>query len=261
MAPLSEDLLRQAMQTPGAYERPPDPRAIIRAALRRRRRHRAVAGGVVAGLGALGPTWSALDDSSHVVMEPGALKAPGTLLSETPTTVVTPTGASPSAVSTARSTGPSAGTPVPPVVVAGPGQRVDLGAGWAVWADGTDVCTERPPHPEDPPEVGSSEECRSTSDGNMASGSMGTRKTGFFLRDGEAIYAVYGAYPIDAASVWIETTLDDGAYAQVVTFPEIPGWTFYFDREVFAPGLDTGQTTGSITAYDADGNEIASAPW
>jgi hypothetical protein len=211
-----------------------NPDVVIQKARRRQRLRATAAAGV--SLLAVGLTaWSVwpLVAADRAVTPPAAetsvIPAPPTALDPKPTLT-----------STAR-------PPAPPIGTVGTAP-VDLGDGWSVWTQGTNVCLRHPGSNQPPVE------CRSTTDGNIGGLNIQSSadETGVFIR---------GLIPYDAARVVL--TFSDGLSrdARLFRLDGVPGWIFYALHVSAAevPNYLAEPTTprATVTAYDSSGQVIA----
>jgi hypothetical protein len=227
--------LREMLHYPENYRINPD--VVIQKARRRQRLRATAAAGV--SLLAVGLTaWSVwpLVAADRAVSPPAAetsvVPAPPTELNPHPTLT-----------STAR-------PPAPPIGTIGT-VPVDLGDGWSVWTQGSDVCVSSP-HSSgtDQPTVG----CRSTIDGNLASVNPqpSSDETGAFFQ---------GLIPYDAARLVLTFPNGVGRDARLFRLDGIPGWMFYAlhvsRSELPNYVAEPTPPPPTVTAYDSSGQVLS----
>jgi hypothetical protein len=248
MSSTTPDELRQALAFPDDDVAAPWIDDLLTRGRRARRRQRVVRTGIVAvtaaAMGA-GP-FLLLDGDDRTITD-----APAS----------SPSAAPASATPTAR---PTSGTPIPvPTVrtpdalrVLGPGERLQLGGGWAVWSKGNDVCTLEPHDDGVPASVPPNVDCRSTTDGNIGG-------LGFTGRSSRTERTYHFVFPGTAARVVVRFEDLVPREARLVRFTAVPGWTYYFVsvRGRFPlPNPGPQFDRKSVVAYDAAGRVISRFP-
>jgi hypothetical protein len=259
MSTMSPDELRQALAFADDDVAAPSVSELLALGRRARRRRRVVRTGVVAVTAAAvgaGPFVLLGGDGRTVTDAPA----------DTPSAASTgPTGVGrTSATPAAPSATPTAATPEPaPTVrtafapqVLAPGERLNLGGGWAVWSKGKDVCTLEPHDAGVPASVPPNIDCRSTTDGNIGG-------LGFTGRSSRTERTYHFVFPGTAARVVVRFQDLVPREARLVRFTAVPGWTYYFVsvRGRFPlPNPDPQFDRKSVVAYDAAGRVISRFP-